>query len=287
MVWIDFNNDGNVDYGESGIPGVLITLNGPAGSTTQTTDANGLYMFSGLAPGAYALAETQTAAYGDGNDALGTVGGQSRGNASNDLFSNVVIASNENGINYNYGELPPAGSSLARGGTATIGFWHNKNGQKLIRSLNGGPTATQLGNWLAGNFPNLYGSSGADFAGKSNDFIASYYLNNDFNVKGQKLDAQVLATAFAIYATNSTLAGGTAASYGFGVSTYGVGNSTFNVGSNGAAFGVANNTTMRIIDILTAADAQAVDGVLYNGNTSLRNMANSVFDGINTRGDIG
>jgi hypothetical protein len=30
----------------------------------------------------------------------------------------------------------------------------------------------------------------------------------------------------------------------------------------------------------------AVNGVLYNGNTTLRNEANAVFDGINTAGDI-
>jgi hypothetical protein len=43
---------------------------------------------------------------------------------------------------------------------------------------------------------------------------------------------------------------------------------------------------MTIMDILLAADAQAVDGVLYNGDTTRRNMANNVFSGINQAGDI-
>jgi hypothetical protein len=39
---------------------------------------------------------------------------------------------------------PPTG--LGHGDTATIGFWHNKNGQALILSFNGGGTSVKLGN---------------------------------------------------------------------------------------------------------------------------------------------
>ncbi len=59
-----------------------------------------------------------------------------------------------------------------------------------------------------------------------------------------------------------------------------------NVGSNGAAFGVANNSTVRVIDLLLATDAQSVNGILYNGNVTRRNMANVVHTGINESGDI-
>ena len=106
-------------------------------------------------------------------------------------------------------------------------------------------------------------------------------------MRGQKLDAQVLAVALATYVTNSTLAGGNyAAGYGFNVSSSGTGSRTFNVGSSGAAFGVANNTTLTVMQILQAANTNAVSGSLWNGNTSLRNLANTVFDGINQTGDI-
>jgi hypothetical protein len=115
----------------------------------------------------------------------------------------------------------------------------------------------------------------------------------NFFVKGngQKLDAQVLAVALAAYATSSTLAGGTmAAQYGFTVTSGGTGVNTYNVGSGGAAFGVANNTTMTVLDILLAANARAKKGVLYLDGTvvnqTLRNLANAVFTGINERGDI-
>jgi hypothetical protein len=44
---------------------------------------------------------------------------------------------------------------------------------------------------------------------------------------------------------------------------------------------------MRVIDILRAADARALEGVLYPGDDPLRRIANEVFEGINTTGVIG
>ena len=43
---------------------------------------------------------------------------------------------------------------------------------------------------------------------------------------------------------------------------------------------------MTVMDLLLAADAQAVNGVLYNGNTTKRNKANNVFSAINQAGGI-
>src|SRR5262249_47854853 len=51
---------------------------------------------------------------------------------------------------------------------------------------------------------------------------------------------------------------------------------TVNVGSNSDAFGVADNTVRSALDLLLATDAQAVNGLLYNGNTTKRNHANNV-----------
>src|SRR5262249_918620 len=68
------------------------------------------------------------------------------------------------------------------------------------------------------------------------------------------------------YVTDPTLDNtGVRTQYGFLVGGNGAATSTVNVGSNGAAFGVANNTLMTVLDILLAADAQSVNGVLYNG----------------------
>src|SRR5205807_1806786 len=126
-----------------------------------------------------------------------------------------------------------------------------KNGQALINSLNGSSTSTALGNWLASNFPNIYGltTGSNNMTGKTNAQVAAYFLTL-FNVTGQKLNAQVLGVALAVYSTNSMLAGGTyAGGYGFNVSSTGTGSHTYNVGANGAAFGVPNNTTLTVMQI--------------------------------------
>ena len=70
------------------------------------------------------------------------------------------------------------------------------------------------------------------------------------------------------------------------VSGDGVGTASVNVGSNGAAFGVANNTTMTIMDLLLATDAQAVNGIFYGGNSVKRTEANNVFSVVNEGGSI-
>ena len=79
---------------------------------------------------------------------------------------------------------------------------------------------------------------------------------------------------------------GVGTQYGFTVGGNGVATATYNVGGNGAAFGVADNTVMTVMDILLVADAQALNGVLYNGDTAKRNMANTVFSAINQAGGI-
>jgi hypothetical protein len=96
----------------------------------------------------------------------------------------------------------------------------------------------------------------------------------------------VLATALAVWATSSGLAGTTAASYGFNVTILGIGAKTYNVGNNGAAFGVADNTSISVAAALRAVGNQAVAGNLYNGSDPLRDKANRVFDGINKAGGL-
>jgi hypothetical protein len=90
-----------------------------------------------------------------------------------------------------------------------------------------------------------------------------------------------------MYATNATLdSTSVAAQYGFTVSGDGLGAAAVNVGSDGDAFGVANNTTMTVMDLLVATDAQAVNGVLYNGNTTKRAHANDVYSFVNQAGGL-
>lgn len=105
-VYLDANFSGGYDAGEQGLAGVFVTLTGTddlgrAVSLTAVTDSSGSYHFSSLRPGTYALTETQPADYLDGSDTLGTLGGAS----GNDTFTSIVLRANQNGIDYNFGEL--------------------------------------------------------------------------------------------------------------------------------------------------------------------------------------
>ncbi len=288
MVWEDFNNDGQVDFGENGIHGVSVRLTGAddlgnSVNLSQTTDADGAYLFLNLRPGTYYITETQPAGYLQGIDSVGTGGGSLAGT---DQFL-IPLGPGVNGLNYNFGEQPAAGGPVTKGQTAGIGFWNNKNGQALIKSLNGG-VGTELADWLAATLPNMFGVNAGsnNLTGKSNAYVANLF-QQDFLLKGVKLDAQVLATALSVYATSATLdSTGAATQYGFTVSGDGVGTAAVNVGSDGDAFGVANNTVLTVMDLLLATDAQAVNGVLYGGYTAKRNEANDVFSAVNQAGGM-
>jgi hypothetical protein len=294
VVWEDFNDDGQVDFGESGIDGMTVTLTGTDDlgnpvTLSQTTNSGGAYVFPNLRPGNYYLTETPPAGYLQGIDSVGTAGGSVV--AADQLF--VQLGLETNGLNYNFGELPPPGGAVQRSQTAGIGFWENKNGQALIKALNGGSTDTQLAQWLALTLPNMYGAQAgahslvhADGSYFSNAEVAAFFQSL-FQQKGPKLDAEVLATALSVYATNAALDNTQAAAhYGFTVSGDGAGTATVSVGNKGAAFGVANNTRLTLMDLLLATNKQAVNGLLYNGDSTLRDEADAVFSDVNDAGDI-
>ena len=294
-VFKDFNEDGFQDFGELGVAGVAVQLtgtdfNGTAVSASATTSASGYFHIPNLLPGTYALSipgsltvteiavglnGSPPAIVGTGNSAAGLA-------IAEGTVQNVIT----------FGVKPAAGDTLHQGQTAGIGFWNNKNGQALIRALNGG-AGTQLGDWLAATFPNMYGATGANLAGQTNARIAAYFQVL-FATRGDKLEAQVLATALSVYVTNSTLAGGSfAAGYGFTVAADGgTGLATFNIGSDGAAVNQASGATMTILDILRAVDQHATHAttaagfVLYAGDQASRGLADDLFGRINDLGGI-
>jgi hypothetical protein len=295
VLFKDFNEDGFQDFGELGAAGVQVQLtgadfNGTSVSLSATTGASGYYQLPNLLPGTYTvtvpgsltvtkitvgLNGNAPAVIGAGNSAAGLA-------LAEGTVQNVV----------NFGLVPAAGDALNRGQTAGIGFWNNKNGQALLQSLNGG-AGTQLGDWLAATLPDLFGATGHNLAGSTNVQVAGYFQVL-FATRGDKLEAQVLATALSVYVTNSTLAGGSsAAAYGFTVvAGGGAGLATFNVGQDGAAVGQANGTTMTLMDILLAVDRHATQSpsdagfVLYAGDQSTRGLADDLFGRINDLGGI-
>jgi hypothetical protein len=193
------------------------------------------------------------AGYLQGINSVGTAVGSLM--ALNQFF--IELARWADSLNDYFGERPSRSSPVQPGQTTGIGFWNNRNGQALLKSLNGGATSKQLGNWLATTLPNRY----AGLAGKTKSEVAPIRQSR-FGIKVQKLDAQVLATAPAVYVTNASLAGTAAVPYGFLVTAGGVGAATFNVGARGEAFGVADGTALAVLDLLRATDLRPREGVL-------------------------
>ncbi len=105
-VYVDQNNNGTLDAGEPGIPGVTVTLTGSdvlgnAINQSLTTDANGNFEFTELFEGTYTLTETQPPEFDDGQDAAGTAGGT----VGNDVISDIQLGPGVCATEYLFGEL--------------------------------------------------------------------------------------------------------------------------------------------------------------------------------------
>jgi hypothetical protein len=328
-VWEDQNNDGQINFGEAGIEGVTLTLSGTDDrnqvvNRSQTTDTNGTYAFIDLRPGTYSIQQTQPDGYTDGQEALGevtreelTVGAPGTIDG-NDKFSGIQLVPGSAGDLYNFGERPVAQEEIVDGSTAGISFWHNKRGQDLINALNGGPSATALGTWLAATFPSMYGEGAfydaafgekqdMNLAGRTNQEIGEIFKylfkrNKRNSVSGGtlKLDAEVMAVALSTYVTSENLAGDRyAAAYGFVVSANGIAYTTYNVldvltadeaDQLGLTAAMDDSGNVALIEILAAVNSKATAGLLYDddGNGTidtseelLRTLAHDLFTAIN------
>lgn len=117
-VWEDRDNDGVVDPGEPGLPGVEVVLTGtdingdPITPVTVMTDANGEYAFTDLPPGTYTVTETrQPPGTADGRTVPGSTGGTSStpgsatsGNPS--TITTITVGVSEISQENNFGEIP-------------------------------------------------------------------------------------------------------------------------------------------------------------------------------------
>jgi hypothetical protein len=248
---------------------------------------------------------TATITWGDGKSSSGSVTPNSAGkftvsgshtyadpNASPGYAVSVQISNpnTKSGTANDTAIVTSLGQNVGKGLAAGIGFWQNQNGRALIHSFGSTASGQTLANWLATTFPNLYGpgTGSNDLTNKTNDQVAAYYLTL-FNLSGPKAQAEVLATALNVYATTTTLGSSKGAAYGFSVSAAGLGAYSFNVGSDGAAFGVANNTTQNVDELLLAVNKQASNGSLYSGSpmqSTLQGQAADLFDALNQAGGI-
>jgi|GEM_PF-5348744 len=123
LVWNDADGDGIQDPGESGVPGVTVTLGLPDGTTqVTTTDAQGAYQFINLQPGTYsvtfsgypaALVPSPVKAAGSNSE-----------NDSNGVTSSVTLAAGGVDRSIDFG-LKPAPSSIGDR------VWHDLNGNGI------------------------------------------------------------------------------------------------------------------------------------------------------------
>jgi hypothetical protein len=207
-----------------------------------------------------------------------------------DRFSGIELTPGSTADLYNFGDIAETGTDIGDNVTATIGFWRSHWGRNLIKSLNGGQTSTELGNWMATNFPNLYGPGAVydarrgpdismDMTGRTNKEITKvfkylYQRNHRTSAGGgpSKIDAQLMAVVFASYVTSSDLAGGHyAAAYGFNVTDEGIGAALVDVSAVLTAQQIADldiqinsEGKASIMEILTSADDLTTLGLLFD-----------------------
>ncbi len=101
-VYVDANDNGSYDPGETGIIGVPITLTdiSTGADITVLTDANGDYLFEDVLPGTYTVTETHPPQFGDGPEELGNQGGI----ANQDVFEIEVESGADDYVGYNFTE---------------------------------------------------------------------------------------------------------------------------------------------------------------------------------------
>jgi hypothetical protein len=307
-ITVDVSPLAAANYTFQAVPGTLTVTPAPLTASAVNFSATAGAPFSGAVatfsnadPFGSAASYTAVITWGDGSTSAGVVSGTggtltvSGAHTYADPVNRAVQVTISHVLGYTTtatttgtAAVTGSGQGVVRGLTASMGFWHSSNGQALISSFNGGPSATALSAWLAASFPNLYGASAGanDLTGRTNAQVAAFY-QAQFNLSAPKAEAQVLATALNVYATTLSLGGTAGQAYGFTVSAAGLGGRTYTVGNDGAAFGVANNTTLNVYQLLVAVNRRAVRGVLYNGDAALQAQAADLLSALIQAGSIG
>jgi hypothetical protein len=117
LVYVDANGNGLADGGEQGIPNAAVTLYGNEGNGnrivgTVKTDAEGNYSFTYLRAGSFTISMAEPGGYLPGAEMVGMVNGKQIGKATEKgVIESIVLASTDQGISYNFGELLPASVS--------------------------------------------------------------------------------------------------------------------------------------------------------------------------------
>ena len=182
FVYVDANDNGARNAGETPISGVTITLSGvnASGSTvsrTTVSNASGAWTFTDLLSGTYAVVETQPPSYADGRDTAGTAGGA----VTNDRIATISIGAGIDASSYLFGErqntttisgsvfIDAAGNGTIESGDTGLGgvvITLRDAGNNVIATAVTNPDGTYVfTNLVPGSYsvtetqPNGYGSS--------------------------------------------------------------------------------------------------------------------------------
>jgi protocatechuate 3,4-dioxygenase beta subunit len=108
--YLDADDDGVRDIGETPLPGVSVRLTGTddLGAPVDrvlVSNSDGRYQFDNLRPGTYVVTETQPLAYLDGKEAVGTPAGV----IGADTVTAIALGAGVDGTGYDFGEQPATG----------------------------------------------------------------------------------------------------------------------------------------------------------------------------------
>lgn len=154
-VYVDANNNGVVDSGETGIAGVEVRLsgtdtNGTAVSLVTTTAADGSYSFANLQPSngsGYTITEVQPSLYADGRTTIasgnpGTLASTKPVLSNNtDVIRAVTVLAGDDLPNYNFGE----GGALSLRPPIVNGYVYLDSAHTRVRPDDG--SAAGVGGW--------------------------------------------------------------------------------------------------------------------------------------------
>jgi protocatechuate 3,4-dioxygenase beta subunit len=142
FVWEDVNKNGLQDAGEPGIGGVTVTLNGPGGTQTTTTNASGWYQFTNLVPGTYTVTFTKPTGYTFTTANAGADDKDSDANTTSGAAAPVTLASGQSNQTIDAGLIKP----VVHPGytTFTMGGWGTE------------PSGNNPGALLLENFTRLF-----------------------------------------------------------------------------------------------------------------------------------
>jgi choice-of-anchor A domain-containing protein len=106
LVWFDKDNDGTRDLDEKALANVKLVLtgtnsSGQAVTVYATTDATGLYRFTGLKPGNYSIKVIPPQGYKAGKSSVGAFGGTTGSN----MTTGITIPDWKESGGYNFGQI--------------------------------------------------------------------------------------------------------------------------------------------------------------------------------------